>query len=113
MSNTLSLKDVKDYTAKIAASRGWVLNQNEEFLESIQLGLLKNAQRLGYYQCPCRDSWDDREKDSDIICPCEYSAADIEEFGQCFCGLFLDDDFEESGSEPESIPERRPRELFP
>ncbi|MCF7943714.1 MAG: ferredoxin:thioredoxin reductase [Spirochaetia bacterium] len=113
MKEKLTLKDVQTFTANTAAANGWVLNPDEEFLDSIQQGLLANAQRLGYYQCPCRDSWDDREKDRDIICPCEYSKPDIEEYGQCFCGLFLSDEFEESGSEASSIPERRPQELYP
>ncbi len=59
-----------------------------------------NLQRLGYYQCPCRLSWDDRTKDQDIICPCVYAHDDIAEFGHCFCSLYLSEEFDRSGEEP-------------
>jgi len=113
MKRALTLQDVRIFTEKVAAKKGWILNPDDEFLTTILEGLLGNYQNLGYYQCPCRISWDDRKKDRDIMCPCDYSPADIEEYGHCFCALFLTQAFVNSGKEPNSIPERRPAELFP
>lgn len=109
----MNLETVKKFTANVAVLRGWVLNTDEQFTETIQKGLLANFQKFGYYQCPCRTSWDKREKDKDIICPCDYAAKDVEEFGHCFCGLYLSEEFSDTGAEPETIPERRPDELYP
>jgi ferredoxin-thioredoxin reductase catalytic subunit len=113
MSSEHTLEKVKIFTLKAAQSKGWVLNPDQDFLESLQEGLLDNLKELGYYQCPCRMSWDQKQKDRDIICPCTYSVADIKEYGHCYCALFLSQEFLDSGKEPGSIPERRPQELFP
>ena len=107
------LVDAQAFVRKVAAKNNWKLNRDEEFLGNIVEGLLMNLQRLGYYQCPCRLSWDDRAKDQDIICPCTYAQEDIAEFGHCFCSLYLSEEFDSSGEEPASIPERRPQERFP
>lgn len=107
------LVDTHAFVKKVAAKRDWALNKDEEFLGNIVEGLLMNLQRLGYYQCPCRLSWDNRAKDADIICPCVYAKDDIAEFGHCFCSLYLSKEFDRSGAEPTSIPERRPQEKFP
>jgi ferredoxin-thioredoxin reductase catalytic subunit len=34
--------------------------------------LLVNKERYGYMCCPCRLAAGNREKDADIICPCQY-----------------------------------------
>jgi ferredoxin-thioredoxin reductase catalytic chain len=113
MSKEITIDDTKKFVQQVAQRNGWVLNKDTDFLESIIEGLLGNAQRLGYYQCPCRLSWDIRDKDKDILCPCVYAKADIEEYGHCFCALYQSPEFAASGEEPGSIPERRPQELFP
>jgi rubrerythrin len=48
------------------------------------------------------------ELDRDIICPCDYRDLDVEEYGSCFCCLYVDDDIYEGKKEAEPIPERRP-----
>lgn len=113
MNQDIHIEQVEKFTQKAAQKYGWVLNPDKAFLERIQQGLLDNLKELGYYQCPCRMSWDDRQKDRDIICPCDYSAADVQEYGHCYCALFLSEEFLASGKEPSSIPERRPIEMYP
>jgi ferredoxin-thioredoxin reductase catalytic subunit len=62
--------------------------------------------------CPCRLALGDKEKDRDIICPCVYREADVEEFGSCYCNLYVSSDWNE-GKIPESyIPERRPDDKY-
>lgn len=97
-----------------AEHNGWAVNPDGPFVGRIVDGLTTNFNRYGYYQCPCRDSWDgDQEKDKDIICPCSYCEADVEEYGHCLCGLFFSRSFLESGAPVRRIPERRPEELYP
>ena len=106
-------EQVRDFMKRTAENKGWFLTPDSEHKRFLVEGFIVNTERYGYLQCPCRDSWGNREKDRDILCPCAYAAEDIEEFGQCFCGLFLDKQvFREGGAEG-SIPERRPEELFP
>jgi len=106
--------DAHAFIDAVAAHHGWHVNPDAGFAEVLAGGLAANYNRFGYYQCPCRDSWaGDRKKDADIICPCVYSKADLDEYGQCYCGLFVTAELAQSGRGAASIPERRPQELFP
>ncbi|NHJ01210.1 MAG: ferredoxin:thioredoxin reductase [Candidatus Heimdallarchaeota archaeon] len=104
--NKKALNDVKSYVEKIAERNNWILNPDKETLQNLIEGLMVNINRYGYYNCPCRDSQEDRNLDKDIICPCRYSEPDIREFGHCYCALYFDEDYDFSKS-VEMIPERR------
>jgi ferredoxin-thioredoxin reductase catalytic subunit len=75
-------------------------------------GLATNTIRYGYGSCPCRVASGVKKYDVDIICPCEYRDADVDEFGMCYCGLFVNEKIKNNPSEMGSIPERRPREII-
>jgi len=49
--------------------------------------------------------------DADILCPCEYRDADVNEFGMCYCGLFVSDKIRDDLSRLVPIPERRPESV--
>jgi ferredoxin-thioredoxin reductase catalytic subunit len=108
-----SIEDTQRFVRMVADKQGWTLVPDREFLEDLVQGLKTQYDRYGFYMCPCRDSWGDREHDEDIKCPCVYAPLDIAEYGHCYCGLFLAPEFAASGNEPTGIPERRPEELFP
>ncbi|MBN1834824.1 MAG: MarR family transcriptional regulator [Spirochaetales bacterium] len=95
------------FAEQVAARRGWQLNPDPRHLTEVLAGLEANRQRHGYYLCPCRDGTGDRNQDADITCPCEYSGADIAEFGHCYCGLFVSSRFAAGGGTVQPIPERR------
>ena len=105
--------DISAFARNVAEKRGWKLNEDSNFLAMLIEGLQANLDRLGYLQCPCRLSWDDRTKDADIICPCVYAADDIDSYGHCYCSLFFNESFDFTTEEPSSIPERRLQHLFP
>jgi ferredoxin-thioredoxin reductase catalytic chain len=105
-----TLPDARRFAEMVAAKQGWKLNPDNEFTEMLFEGLAKNSRRYGYYSCPCRDADGERSRDGDIICPCAYCRPDQEEYGHCYCGLFLTGEFAVSGTAPRSIPERRPEE---
>lgn len=113
MQKEKTLEDVLTFVKNAAHYYGWKLIDDEDFLKTLAGGLLTNYRKLGFFQCPCRDSWGEKEKDRDIMCPCDYCPQDIEEYGQCYCGLFLSPDFAKKGEFPSAIPERRPDEKFP
>ena len=64
-------------------------NKDRDLVFELLESLILNKERYGYMACPCRLACGDREKDKDIICPCEYRQADLDEFGACFCGLYI------------------------
>ena len=92
-----------------ARAHGYLLNPDPEFLRALVEGLAVNEERYSYPSCPCRIAAGIFEADRDIICPCDYRDPDVEEFGACYCSLYVDEATHESG-EMRSIPERRPQE---
>jgi len=119
---------------KDAESGGYFLNPDAGFVWQLARGLCINEKRYGYPSCPCRLAVGRREEDRDIICPCDYRDPDLEEFGACYCALYVspsvaqgktaDPDLEEFGAcycalyvspsvaqgktAPLPVPERRP-----
>lgn len=91
-----------------AESKGYHLNPDVTFTKEIIRGLLVNQKRYGYWACPCRIADGKREKDKDIICPCNYRDPDLKEFGTCYCALYVSQEIADGKKEPEPIPERRP-----
>lgn len=97
-----------DKIKKDASSSGYTLNPDGEFTMALVEGLAVNEKRYGYQSCPCRLSAGVKEKDLDIICPCDYRDADLNEFGACYCGLYISGNVAEGKAKLSSIPERRP-----
>ena len=58
--------------------------------------------------CPCRLSVGIKEEDLDIICPCDYRDADLDEFGACYCALYVSQEIKNGKKKAKAIPERRP-----
>jgi ferredoxin-thioredoxin reductase catalytic subunit len=93
---------------KFAESKGYHLNPDIDFTKEIIKGLLVNQKRYGYWACPCRIADGNREKDKDIICPCDYRDPDLKEFGTCYCALYVSKNIKDGKKQAEAIPERRP-----
>jgi ferredoxin-thioredoxin reductase catalytic subunit len=91
-----------------AQGSGYHLNPDAEFTRALVESLLVNEARYGYWACPCRLADGNKESDLDIICPCDYRDADLNEWGVCFCALYVSDEVLEGEREVASIPERRP-----
>ena len=108
-----SLDDAKTFVTKVAEHQGWDLVKDEKFLFNLEEGLMVNYNRYGYFQCPCREAWGEREADRDVICPCIYAKPDIDEYGHCYCSLFFRKSLADEEKQPEPIPERRPEEKIP
>ncbi|MDP2720012.1 MAG: ferredoxin-thioredoxin reductase catalytic domain-containing protein [Dehalococcoidia bacterium] len=91
-----------------AESGGYHLNPDSGFTRELVKGLSANEQRYGYRACPCRLASGSREEDNDIICPCDYRDADLEEYGCCYCGLYVSRLVAQGKKDIAPIPERRP-----
>ena len=68
---------------------GYTLNSDVDFVLDLMDGLLTNEERYGYGSCPCRLADGVRERDLDIICPCDYRDPDLDEWGACYCALYV------------------------
>ncbi|MBN2603666.1 MAG: ferredoxin:glutaredoxin reductase [Candidatus Thermoplasmatota archaeon] len=96
---------------KDAEASGYHLNPDKEFTKELVKSLIINESRYGYWACPCRLASGNKREDLDIICPCDYRDSDVEEYGACYCALYVSKDIKEGNKTPGSIPERRtPRE---
>jgi ferredoxin-thioredoxin reductase catalytic subunit len=93
---------------KDARDGGYFLNPDLEHTKALVESLLINEKRYGYWACPCRLSDGDKQEDLDIICPCDYRDADLNEFGTCYCGLYVSQDVADGKKAIQTIPERRP-----
>ncbi len=95
---------------KIQEAKGYYFNQDKERTLELLKGLITNKERYGYMVCPCRLAAGDRDHDKDIICPCVYRAPDVEEYGSCYCSLYVSKEWNEAETPHEYVPERRPPE---
>lgn len=106
----MTAKELYERIKPIQQARGYRFNKDEEHVMALMGGLLRNRDRYGYMACPCRLAADDREWDQDILCPCIYREPDIQEYGSCYCGLYVSEDWNEGKIPQQYVPERRPVE---
>ena len=72
-----------------AEASGYHLNPDQQMVMTLCRGLLSNLQNYGYMGCPCRLLEGDRIADLDLICPCDYRDRDLNEYGMCYCALYV------------------------
>lgn len=94
----------------IQETKGFFFNKDRDRVFELLEALLHNKERYGYMACPCRLASGSREADRDIICPCVYRAPDVEEFGSCYCGLYVSKAWNDETIAHAYVPERRPSE---
>lgn len=99
---------LRDRLRAEAEASGYRLNPDDEFTLGLMEGLLANEARYGYLSCPCRLASGEAAADRDIVCPCDYRDADVEEFGACYCGLYVSEDVFRGRRKLTRVPERRP-----
>ncbi len=95
---------------KDAEESGYFLNPDLDFTMMLCEGLVANIERYGYPLCPCRLGSGAKEADLDIICPCDYRDPDLDDYGCCYCSLYVSREVAEGEAEASSIPDRRPPE---
>ncbi len=109
----MDAKQLYEAMKKVQEPKGYYFNTDRERTFDLLDALLTNKERYGYLGCPCRLLCGDKQKDRDIICPCEYSVPDIEEFGSCYCNLYVSKEWNEKKIAHEYVPERRSPEKLP
>ena len=97
---------------KAQEPKGYYFNKDRERVFDLLEALLVNKERYGYMACPCRLASGDRKEDADMICPCVYRGPDVEEYGSCYCNLYVSQEWNEGKIPHDYVPERRPPEKF-
>ncbi|VVB59416.1 Ferredoxin thioredoxin reductase catalytic beta chain [uncultured archaeon] len=105
-------KAIIDSLGGNAKENGYYLCPDAQLFNDLIDGLAANNTRYGYGSCPCRVASGVKKYDVDIICPCEYRDADVDEFGMCYCGMFVNEKIKKNPSQLGPIPERRPPEIM-
>ena len=95
---------------KVQEPKGYYFSNDHVRVMDLLEALLKNKERYGYMACPCRLAANDREADRDIICPCVYRTPDVQEYGSCYCNLYVSKAWNEETIPHAYVPERRPPE---
>lgn len=102
--------ELLEHFRKSGEADGFYLHADPEHVLEIAENLLETKNRYGYLSCPCRLSSGVRTEDADIICPCEYREADVQEFGACYCHLFVDAAHKDDPNFFPEMDDRRPPE---
>ena len=104
----MDVQELYERMKKVQEAKGYYFNTDKERTFELLESLLVNKERYGYMCCPCRLASGDRERDKDITCPCTYRTPDVEEFGSCYCNLYVTQDWNDGKIPHEYVPERRP-----
>ena len=91
-----------------AQAVGYRFNPDQSFTRALIESLLINEKRYGYQVCPCRLAAGSKVQDLDIICPCDYRDPDLNDFGSCFCALYVTEPIARGEMKAKSIRDRRP-----
>jgi ferredoxin-thioredoxin reductase catalytic chain len=95
---------------QVQEPKGYYFNKDKTRVLELLGALLTNRERYGYMCCPCRLASGDRDRDSDIICPCAYREPDVKQYGSCYCNLYVSKAWNEGAIPQRYVPERRPPE---
>jgi ferredoxin-thioredoxin reductase catalytic chain len=106
----MDVQQLYEMLKKAQEPKGYFFSNDKERVLELLEALLTNKKRYGYMVCPCRLASGDRDADRDIICPCEYRGPDVEEFGSCYCNLYVSEAWNAGEITHEYVPERRPPE---
>jgi ferredoxin-thioredoxin reductase catalytic chain len=108
----MDAKTLFEMLKKAQEPKGYFFSNDKERVLELLNALLVNKERYGYMACPCRLAAGSRENDRDIICPCVYREPDVEDFGSCYCNLYVSREWNEEKIPHVYVPERRPEDKF-
>ncbi len=106
----MDAKQLYENLKKVQEAKGYFFSNDKQRVFELMDALLANKQRYGYMACPCRLASGDREADKDIFCPCVYREPDVNEFGSCYCNLYVSKAWNDGTLPHAYVPERRPPE---
>jgi ferredoxin-thioredoxin reductase catalytic subunit len=106
----MDVETLYEMLKKTQEAKGYFFNKDRERVFELLEALIINKKRYGYMACPCRLASGNKENDKDIICPCVYRTPDVEEYGSCYCNLYVSEEWNQNKTPHDHVPERRPPE---
>lgn len=103
-------QELHDFLGPVQEKKGFFFNHEEDMTMPLMEQLLVTRKEFGYMACPCRLANGEYAKDKDIVCPCAYRAEDVAEYGTCYCGLYVNEEWNKNKTVFRAIPDRRPPE---
>ena len=103
----MDTKQLYEMLKKAQEPKGYYFNTDKVRVFDLLKALIINKDRYGYMACPCRLASGDKENDKDIICPCVYREPDVEEYGSCYCNLYVSTEWNDKKIPHQYVPERR------
>ncbi len=86
----MNAEELRIAWAKFTENNDFILNTDEDLVSMVISGLLDNEKEYGLKLCPCRLRDGTRQRDLELICPCNFKIQDVwENEGRCWCGLFI------------------------
>lgn len=86
----MNKEEVLKVWERFTKDNDFVLNPDRKHVDLIADGILENEKKYGLKLCPCRLRDGTKERDLELICPCNFKSQDIwREKSRCWCGLFV------------------------
>jgi len=93
-----ALNKAQTLTEKYGERSEYALNPDAERVQGLLEEMARNKVEFGAMYCPCMTKrlTGVKQVDAKRICPCKWHKEDIEQFGVCYCGLYVKSGFDES-----------------
>ena len=86
----MNAEELRTAWAKFTENNNFILNTDEDHVSMVISGVLDNEKEYGLKLCPCRLRDGTRQRDLELICPCNFKIQDVwENEDRCWCGLFV------------------------
>ena len=81
-------KKQQKWMEKYCKQKDYVVNPSWMMATNLKSNLCEMEATFGKRYCPCFEPSDDAALNKKMICPCEFVADEIAEYGTCHCALF-------------------------
>ena len=86
----MNKEEIRQAWEKFTEKNDFVLNPDTEVVDLVIEGVLDNEKKFGLKLCPCRLRDGTKERDLELLCPCNFKIQDTwKEKGWCWCSVFV------------------------
>ena len=86
----MNKEELRKAWEKFTENNDFVLNPDKEVVDMVIKGVSDNEKKYGFKLCPCKLRDGTREKDLELICPCNFKIQETwKEKEECWCSLFV------------------------
>ena len=86
----MNKEELRKAWEKFTENNDFVLNPDKEVVDMVIKGVSDNEKKYGFKLCPCKLRDGTREKDLELICPCNFKIQETwQKKEECWCSLFV------------------------